>query len=111
MRVSGQSATIEWISLTRNETRGVLITIQVAMLTKHLSQACLLLDLDISNDSYAETLQYNVTEDVMQKSMITITSLEPTEEYCIAIQVINGAGKSGYSDPLQLSCELFWEIV
>ena len=50
-------------------------------------------------------------ENIDTQSEAEITGLDPTKEYCMAIQVSTSAGESGYSHTLKAHCKLLYKCI
>lgn len=107
LRISGQRATIKWEPITPDKAKGALVLFQIATQPSR-EEKCLPFH---SNINHTTLHNYSLSEDnimlinhTKKQSAVNITGLVPTEEYCVAMQVINGAGESGFSESLKLSC-------
>ena len=101
-RLSGSSATVNWIPLTQDEARGLLISLEIAYepVTLDSTLAC-------SNMEFIDSEMIFVRENLFEQSSATITSLEPNHEYCFAIRVNTSGGGSGFSNSIKLLCKMF----
>ena len=99
-RISGSSATVDWIPLTQDEVRGLLTSLEIAY------QPVLNTTLNCSNLEFVDSETVSVRENLFEQSSSNITSLEPNHEYCIAIQVRTSGGDSGFSSSIKLSCKI-----
>ena len=101
-RLSGSSATVDWIPITQDEARGLLTSFEIAYEPVFDST------LDCSNLEFVdnETVMF-IRENLFEQSSANITGLEPSREYCIAIQASTSGGNSGFSNSIKLSCKIF----
>ena len=83
-----------WDPLTPDEARGVLTRLDIAYQPTPADGVCSEIG---DEDMEVMTMQ----EDVDTQSEAEITGLDPTKEYCMAIQVSTRAGESGYSHTLK----------
>ena len=104
-RISGSSATVDWIPLTQDEARGLLTSLEIAY------QPVLNTTLNCSNLEFVDSGILFVRENLLEQNSANITGLEPSREYCIAIQVRTSGGESGFSSSIKLSCKKFCKII
>ena len=97
-RLSGSSARINWIPLTQDEARGLLISLEIAYEPVGDS------DCAYHNTSNSEIAF--VRENLFEQRTANITGLEPNSKYCVAIQVKTSTGESGFSNSIQLPCKI-----
>ena len=100
-RISGSSATVDWIPLTQEEARGLLTSLEIAY------QPILDSTLNCSNMELVDGEAVSVRENLFEQSSANITGLEPNREYCIAIRVRTSGGDSIFSNSTKLSCIMF----
>ena len=100
-RLSGSSATVDWIPLTQDEARGLLTSLEIAYEPVFDSTV------DCSNLEFLDSETIFVRENLFEQSSANITGLEPNREYCVAIQVSTSGGDSGFSNSIKLSCKMF----
>ena len=98
-RISGSSATVDWIPLTQDEARGLLTSLEIAY------QPILDSTPDCSNTEFIDSETVSVRENLFEQNSANITGLEPNREYCIAIQVRTSGGQSEFSSSIKLSCK------
>ena len=91
---------INWIPLTQAEARGLLTTLEIAYEPVMDSTS------DCSSYDYMDSETILMRENLFEQSTANITGLEPTHEYCIAIQVSTSGGESGFSNAIKLPCKL-----
>ena len=98
-RLSGSSAMISWIPLTRAEARFLITALEIAYE--------LVVDsaLNCSSYDFIDSVTILIRENIYEQSAANITGLEPNREYCIAIQVNTSGGESGFSNPIKLPCK------
>ena len=101
-RLSGSLATVDWIPLTQDEARGLLTSFKIAY------EPVLNSTLNCSNLEFvdSETVIF-MRENLFEQGSASITSLEPSREYCIAIRASTSGGDSGFSNSIKLSCKIF----
>ena len=99
-RLSGSSARINWIPLTHDEARGLLTSLEIAYEPVGDS------DCWAHNTNDSDVML--VRENLFEQRTANITGLEPSTEYCIAIQVRTSAGESGFSNSIKLSCKIYY---
>ena len=75
-RLSGSSAMISWIPVTRDEARGLLISLEIAYEPVRES--------DCSNHNFMDREIVLVRENLFEQNTANITGLEPNHEYCVA---------------------------
>lgn len=97
-RLSGSSARINWIPLTHDEARGILTSLEIAYEPVRDSDC-------LSHNANDSDIAF-VRENLFEQRTANITGLEPSTEYCIAIQVSTSAGESGFSNSIKLSCKI-----
>ena len=100
-RISGSSATVDWIPLTQGEEGGLLISLEIAY------QPVLYTTLNCSNLEFVDSETVSVRENLFEQSSANITGLEPNHEYCIAIRVRTNGGDSLFSNSTKLPCKIF----
>ena len=100
-RISGLSATVDWIPLIQDEARGLLTSLEIAY------QPVLNTTLNCSNLEFVDSETVSVRENLFEQSSANITGLEPNHEYCIAIRVRTSGGDSKFSSSIKLSCKMF----
>ena len=100
-RISGSSATVEWIPLTQDEARGLLTSLEIAY------QPVLDSTLECSDMELVDSEAIFVRENLFEQNSANVTGLEPNHEYCIAIQVWTSGGQSGFSSSIKLSCKTY----
>ena len=101
-RISGSSATVDWIPLTQDEAaRGLLTSLEIAY------QPILNTTLNCSNLEFVDSKTVSVRENLFEQSSVNITGLEPNHQYCIAIRVRTSRGDSKFSSSIKLSCKMF----
>lgn len=99
-RVTGQTATITWMQLTPDETRGTLTFLKLAYEPLRDGTECQQITTDTNN-------VLRISDNLMTQTTATITELDPIFQYCIAIQVGTAAGESEYSNAVLLSCKQY----
>ena len=104
-RLSGSSATVDWIPLTLDEARGLLTSLEIAY------EPVLDSTLDCSNLEFVDSGTIYVRENLFEQSSANITDLEPNREYCVAIRVSTIGGDSGFSSSIKLSCKMFPQLL
>ena len=100
-RISGSSATVDWLPLTQDEEGGLLTSLEIAY------QPVLNSTLNCSNLEFVDSEKVSVRENLIEQSSANITGLEPNREYCIAIQVRTNGGESEFSSSIKLLCKKF----
>ena len=98
-RLSGLSATVDWIPLTQDEARGLLTSLEIAY--EPVFDSTLM---DCSNLEFVDSETFFVRENLFEQSSANITGLEANREYCVAIRVSTSGGDSGFSNSIKLSC-------
>ena len=96
-RLSGTTATVNWIPLTHIEAKGLLTSLQIVYGP--------LMDTQCSSYNFTNSNVVLVLEDLYEQRTANITSLEANREYCVAIQVSTSGGESGLSNTAKLSCK------
>ena len=89
---------INWISLTPDEARGLITTLDIAykpVLDTASSGDC-------SEVEFMESETTLMNENLFEQSSANITGLEPNREYCVAIRVSTDGGDSGFSNSIKL---------
>ena len=104
-RLSGSSATVNWIPLTHDEARGLLTSLEIAY------EPVLDSTLDCSNLEFMDSETIYVRENLFEQSSANITGLEPNRKYCVAIRVSTSGGDSGFSNSIKLSCKMFPQLL
>ena len=97
-RISGQTATVQWIPLTPDETKGVLVQLQIAYYKSINNTECSEFNCNDCNVMYLKG-------NLFLQSEATISDLQPDSEYCVAIEVSTINGRSGYSNPIKMTCK------
>jgi hypothetical protein len=103
-RISGSSATVDWIPLTQDEAGGLLTSLEIAY------QPVLDATLNCSNTDFMDSETVFVRENLFEQSSANIIGLEPNHEYCITIRVNTSGGDSRFSNSTKLSCKMFHKL-
>ena len=93
-RLTGTTATINWVPLTHAEAKGLLTSLQIAYEPVSNSN-CL-------NYNFTDSEVVLVSENLYEQRTANITGLQPNREYCVAIKVSTVGGESAFSNTIKL---------